>query len=110
MKISTTGRIIGSGNILVTVTKTVNKEGSKNFPVKNYTQVDGKTVEDKSEVVTKPEDYKETTTDTFNIDLNNIKIELNQETNADADGADVIKAVWKALSDAIMGIKESLTR
>ena len=110
MKISTTGSIIGSGNILVTVTKTVNKEGNKNFPIKNYTQVDGKTVEDKADVVTKPEDYKETTTDTFNIDLNNIKIELNQETNADADGTDVIKAVWKALTEAIMGIKESLTR
>ena len=42
--------------------------------------------------------------------LNDIKIELNQETTADLEGTDLIKAVWKILGDTINNLKETLTK
>ena len=111
MKITTTGSIIGTGEILVTITKSTKNEGNKNFPVRKYTaETTGKTIEDNQDVVTKEENYTGETTDTFRINLNDIKIELNQETNADVEGVDVIKTVWQILGNAISNIKETLTK
>ena len=66
--------------------------------------------EDNQDVITREENYTGETTDTFRINLNDIKIELNQETNADLEGTDVIKAVWQILGNAISSIKETLTK
>ena len=111
MNIKTTGSIIGTGEILVTITKSTKNEGNKNFPTRKYTTDDaGKTIEDSQEVTTREENYTGETTDTFRVNLNDIKIELNQETNADLEGTDLIKAVWQTLGNAISSIKEALTK
>ena len=111
MNIKTTGSIVGTGEILVTITKSTKNEGNKNFPVRNHTADNtGKTIEDKQDVITREENYTGETTDTFRINLNDIKIELNQETNADLEGTDLIKAVWQILGNAISSIKETLTK
>lgn len=111
MNIKTTGSIIGTGEILVTITKSTKNEGNKNFPVRKYaTDATGKIIEDSQDVTTKEENYTGETTDTFRINLNDIKIELNQETNADLEGTDLIKAVWQTLGNAISSIKEALTK
>ena len=111
MKIITTGSIVGTGEILVTITKSTKNEGNKNFPIKKYTtDTTGKTIEDIKDVTTREENYTGETTDTFRINLNDIKIELNQETNADVEGVDVIKTVWQILGNAISNIKEALTK
>ena len=111
MNIKTTGSIVGTGEILVTITKSTKNEGNKNFPIKKYVADNaGKAIEDSQEVTTREENYTEETTDTFRINLNDIKIELNQETNADLEGTDLIKAVWQILGNAISSIKETLTK
>ena len=111
MKIQTTGSITGTGEILVTIKRKRETSGVENFETRNYTTTnEGIVKEDSRGVIDKPTNKNVDEEDTFKINLNDIKIELNQETTADLEGTDLIKAVWKILGDAISNLKETLTK
>ena len=111
MKIQTIGSITGTGEILVSVKRKRITNGVENFETRNYTTTDkGIVKEDSKGVIDKPTNKNNEEEDTFKINLNDIKIELNQETTADLEGTDLIKAVWKILGDTINNLKETLTK
>ena len=111
MKNETIGSITGTGEILVTVKRKRITNGVENFETRNYTTTDkGIVKEDSKGVIDKPTNKNNEEEDTFKINLNDIKIELNQETTADLEGTDLIKAVWKILGDTINNLKETLTK